>query len=76
MVGSLQQDRSAIGPAIQLIELQYAIRPVWRKSLGTTDTVLCYRQTRGGLSSCFKHWLDAMFVAEVSFRVFITNNPG
>jgi hypothetical protein len=40
------------------------------KFLGTTNTVLCYRQTFRGLFCCCKHCLVNMFVTEEAFLVF------
>src|ERR1035438_7040702 len=40
------------------------------KFLGTTNTVLCYRQTFRSLFCCRKHCLDNMFVTEEAFVVF------
>jgi hypothetical protein len=51
--------------------------PACEKFLGTTNTVLCYRQTRRSLRVCFEHCLVKVFVAqEASFVCKITNNPG
>jgi len=47
------------------------------KFLGTTNTVLCYRQTRRSLRKCLKQRLVNMFVAqEASFISKFTNYPG
>src|SRR6266481_2064682 len=45
--------------------------------LGTTNTVLCYRQTFRSLFCCCKHCLVNMFVTEEAFVVFkYMNNAG
>jgi nitronate monooxygenase len=65
-VGSLQQDRAAIGTAICLIELQHN---GLRKNLGEQQTLCCaIFEHAGSLSCCFKHCLDNMFVAQKAFR--------
>src|SRR6266404_6383478 len=47
------------------------------KFLGTTNAVLCYRQTFRSLVCCLKHCLNNMFVADEAFVVFkYVNNAG
>src|SRR5262249_28255713 len=48
--------------------------PVCEKFLGTTNTVLCYLQTRRSLQLCFEQRLVNVFVAQKASFVFrITN---
>ncbi len=39
-----------------------------KHSLGTTNTVSCYRRSRGSLVCCFKHCRNNMFVAQEASR--------
>ena len=74
-VSRLQQDGSAIGTAIPLIELQHGRLG---ENLGEQQT-LCRAifKHAGGLVCCFKHCLDNMFVAQQASRVFnFMNYPG
>ena len=60
-----------------LLADQIGQRQACKKFLGTTNTLLCYRQTRRSLRKCLKQRLVNMFVArEASFVFKFTNNAG
>jgi len=73
-VGRLQQQRRRRNcPAAGQTEPPRA----WEKCRGTTNTVSCYRHSRGSLLSRCKHCLYNLLVAQEAFRTFsLVNYPG